>query len=223
MTNNNLSLLAILVDHSGSMKQCREDMEGGLNTFIEEQAKVEGECEITLAEFDDSYDLVWPIQPITQVDKYELRPRGMTALLDGMGKFINTVGDELRKRSESQRPSKVIVMVVTDGLENASVEYSGEEGKRRIKELVEQQKSMWKWEFVFLGANMDAIAEGGSIGITKGASMTYNQGSGMAVRNMYAASAANVAAYRSGKLASVDFTDAQRDSALVDDDSKAGS
>lgn len=213
MTNNDLTLLGILVDHSGSMQSCRWDMEGGLNTFIESQQKEPGQCEITLAEFDNSYDLIWPIQPIAQVGKYSLIPRGSTALLDGMGKLITSIGEDLRKRAESKRPGKVIIMVVTDGHENASREWN----RDGVKKLVEQQQSHWNWEFIFLGANMDAISVGGGMGIRAASSMTYNTDSSVAMSNTYGAASANVSAYRSGMVQSTAFTEEDRANAMVDD------
>ena len=120
-TNADLTLIAVLVDRSGSMAQWREDMEGGLNAFVESQASEPGEAEITLAQFDTRYELVWPLGPIKDAPKYALMPRGGTALLDAMGRFITQVGEELTQRDEADRPGKVIVCIVTDGLENSSV------------------------------------------------------------------------------------------------------
>lgn len=217
MTDSDLTLLAFLVDHSGSMRQGREDMEGGINTLIEEQAKQPGKCEVAIAQFDsfDSFDLViWPPVNIKEAPKYALIPAGMTALHDAAGKFITTVGTELRKRTEATRPGKVIFVIVTDGLENNSREWD----KAKVKALIEEQKSQWSWEFLFLGANMDAVAEGGGIGIRSASAMTYNQASKSAIHNTYAASSANISDYRSGVVQSVDFSEGQRLAAMVEDE-----
>ena len=209
MTNNDLALLGVLVDHSGSMRDCREDMEGGLNTLLDEQRKQKGQCEITLAEFDDEYDLVWKIQSIDQVGKYTLRPRGMTRFLDAMGKFITYVGEELRSRSESQRPGKVIIVVVTDGKENDSREWKLDQ----VKKLIDEQQTQWSWEFLFLGADIDAVGEAGKIGIKTGSSLKFDKRNRNAV---YAASGLvsnMVSDYReSGILRS--YTDKDRESAM---------
>lgn len=170
MTNQDLTLLGILVDHSGSMRECRSDMEGGLNTLIEDQKKQGGHCEVTLAEFDDQYDLLWPVQDLKRVGQYELQPAGMTALLDAMGKFITYVGDVLRERHPSLRPGRVLIVVVTDGYENHSKEWT----KTQIKKLVEEQQDQWKWEFLFLGANIDAVGEAGKIGIRAANAVTFD-------------------------------------------------
>lgn len=171
MTNEDLTLIAVLVDRSGSMAQCRDDMEGGLNTFVENQAREPGDAEITLAQFDTKYELVWPLSPIKDAPKYTLIPRGCTALLDAIGRFITEVGEELAKRDEAGRPGKVIVCIVTDGLENSSVDWT----RGRVKELVERQRDQWQWEFVFLGANMDAVQEGASVGIPQKSSLTWDK------------------------------------------------
>ena len=170
MTNSDLTLIAVLVDRSGSMSACRADMEGGINTFLDEQAAQPGQAEVALAQFDDHYELVWPIKPIAEKTDYRLVPRGCTALLDGMGKFITEIGEELAARAEADRPGKVIMVIVTDGYENSSREWS----RAQIKELVTQQQDQWGWEFVFLGANMDAVAEGGSFGLSANSSLTYD-------------------------------------------------
>lgn len=96
MTNKDLTLIAALVDRSGSMHACQKDMQGGLNSFIEQQAKEPGDAEIVLAHFDHEYSLVWPIKPLTSDLKYSLIPRGNTALFDAVGRFVTEVGEQLR-------------------------------------------------------------------------------------------------------------------------------
>lgn len=216
MTNNDLTLLGVLVDHSLSMTVSQAAMQRGLNSFITEQAGVPGQCEITLAEFDHEYRLVWPVQDIKKAGRYELVPRGNTALLDAMGRFITDIGTDLRNRHESLRPDKVIILVVTDGEENASRTWT----RTAVKQLVENQQGQWKWEFIFLGANMDAIAEGGSVGFLAANSMTFNQTSSAAIGNTYDSITRNVADYRRGVVASASFSAQNRMDAMVDDEGK---
>src|ERR1700722_9536302 len=204
MTKADLSLIAVLVDRSGSMAQCRDDMEGGLNTFVESQAQEPGDAEITLAQFDTTYERAWPIAPINDAPTYSLMPRGCTALLDAMGRFITEVGEELAKRDEADRPGKVIVFIVTDGLENSSVDWTRE----RVKALVEQQCSQWQWEFVFLGADMDAIQEGASVGVPQKSSLTFDKAN---ARLTYAMASNYVSAVRGGNKA--EFSEEDRKSA----------
>ena len=204
-TNADLTLIAVLVDRSGSMAQWREDMEGGLNAFVESQASEPGDAEITLAQFDTKYELVWPLCAIKDAPKYTLTPRGCTALLDAMGRFITEVGEELAKRDEADRPGKVIVCIVTDGLENSSKDWT----RDKVKALVEQQCSQWGWEFVFLGADMDAVQEGASLGIPQTSSLTFDKAN---ARDAYSMTSNWVSTVRGGGKAA--FSEEDRKSAV---------
>ena len=204
-TNADLTLIAVLVDRSGSMAQWREDMEGGLNAFVESQASESGDAEITLAQFDTKYELVWPLCAIKDAPKYTLTPRGCTALLDAMGRFITEVGEELATRDEADRPGKVIVCIVTDGLENSSVDWT----RDMVKALVEQQSSQWHWEFVFLGADMDAVQEGASVGVPQKSSLTFDKAN---ARLTYAMASDYVSTVRGGRKAA--FSEQDRKSAV---------
>jgi len=204
-TNADLTLIGVLVDRSGSMAQWREDMQGGLNAFVESQASEPGDAEITLAQFDTKYELLWPLGPINDAPKYTLMPRGCTALLDAMGRFITEVGEELAKRDEADRPAKVIVCVVTDGLENSSVDWT----RDMVKALVEQQCSQWQWEFVFLGADMDAVQEGASVGIPQKSSLTFDKAN---ARDAYSMASNWVSTVRGGGKAA--FSEEDRRSAV---------
>ena len=204
-TNADLTLIGVLVDRSGSMAQWREDMQGGLNAFVESQASEPGDAEITLAQFDTKYELVWPLGRINDAPKYTLMPRGCTALLDAMGRFITEVGEELAKRDEADRPGKVIVCIVTDGLENSSVDWT----RDMVKALVEQQSSQWHWEFVFLGADMDAVQEGASVGVPQKSSLTFDKAN---ARLTYAMASDYVSTVRGGRKAA--FSEQDRKSAV---------
>ncbi len=205
MTNADLTLIAVLVDRSGSMAECRDDMEGGLNTFVQSQAGEPGDAEITLAQFDTKYELVWPLNMIKAAPKYTLVPRGCTALLDSMGRFITEVGEELAERDEASRPGKVIVCIVTDGLENSSKDWT----RDSVKALVEQQSSQWQWEFVFLGAEMDAVREGASLGIPQTSSLTFDKAN---AREAYSMTSSWVSNVRGGRKAA--FSEEDRKSAV---------
>lgn len=165
MTDQNLTEIICIIDRSGSMANIRNDAIGGFNTFLKEQQKIKSDrCLFTYAQFDDEYEVVHdckPIEDIPPLDESTFVPRSSTALLDAMGKTIASVGERLAKTDEDKRPSIVIVMILTDGQENASREYT----KQRINEMVKTQREQFKWEFVFLAANQDAIAEAHSYGI----------------------------------------------------------
>lgn len=177
---DDLTLVAVLVDHSGSMSTCREDMQGGLNTFIEEQRKLPGLLDLAVAHFDHRFEIVRPMGRLESPFEYSLIPSGNTALRDAMGRFITDIGGQLRDKSEEERPAKVIMVIVTDGKDNASKEWD----KGALSRLVQQQQDQWKWEFVFLGANIDAISEARSLGIPTGSSLTFTTNNSLGVYGM---------------------------------------
>lgn len=156
-----LTDVTLVIDHSGSMQAIRGDAEGGINAFIQEQAKQPGEAVLTLVQFDTEYEFVHQGVPIRQVPHYKLVPRGWTALLDAIGRAINETGDRLATMAEGDRPGLVIFVIATDGQENSSREFS----KAQIKQMIEVQQTKYNWHFTFLGANQDAFAEAGSMGI----------------------------------------------------------
>lgn len=168
MTNQDKTQLLLIVDRSGSMGGIAADMIGGINGLFKEQAKLPGECVVDYVQFDTEYELVFEDTPVADAEAV-LLPRGGTALLDAMGKAVTDLGTKLRNLDESDRPGKVLVVVVTDGYENSSREWT----KSAVKSLVEQQRDKYQWEFVFLGANMDAVAEAATFGIPAGSTLTY--------------------------------------------------
>ncbi len=159
--NTNLTDITLVIDRSGSMEAIREDAEGGVNSFIAEQVNEPGEAVVTLLQFDTEYEFVHKGVPINKVRKYKLVPRGMTALLDAVGRAINETGERFAKMAEPDRPGLVIVVVVTDGQENSSQEFT----KAQIKEMIERQQKDYNWHITFLGANQDAFEEAGGMGI----------------------------------------------------------
>ncbi len=158
---SDLTDVTLVIDRSGSMQAIRDDAEGGVNAFLQEQAKQPGEALLTLVQFDTEYEFVHRGMPIKDVPPYKLVPRGNTALLDAVGRAINETGERLGKMAEENRPGLVVFVITTDGQENSSKEFT----KAQIKEMVERQQSQYKWQFTFLGANQDAFAEAGGIGI----------------------------------------------------------
>ncbi|WP_183096456.1 vWA domain-containing protein, partial [Nocardioides stalactiti] len=172
MTRADLTHLYFLLDRSGSMQSIKADTEGGFAAFIEEQRAAAGECRVTLAQFDNDYEVVYSGRPLVDVPPLDLQPRGSTALLDAMGRLITAAGAELAARPEDERPGTVIVAIMTDGYENASQEWT----HPAIKALVEQQTSDYAWQFLYMGADQDAIEVGASLGVAAGASVTYGRG-----------------------------------------------
>ena len=166
---SDLTDITLVIDRSGSMEEIRTDAEGGVNAFIREQAQQPGEALLTLVQFDDEHEFVHRGIPIKQTPAYTLVPRGSTALLDAVGRAINETGDRLAKMPEQHRPGLVIFVIVTDGLENSSREFS----KARVKEMIQRQQSQYNWHFTFLGADQDAFAEAGGMGIAAGGTANF--------------------------------------------------
>jgi hypothetical protein len=194
MTRADLTHLYFLLDRSGSMQSIKSDIEGGFAAFIEEQRKAPGECRVTLAQFDDQYDVVYSGRSLADVPPLDLQPRNMTALLDAMGRLITSAGAELAALPDSERPGTVIVAIMTDGLENASHEWT----HPAIKALVEQQTKDYDWQFMYMGADQDAVEVGKGLGVAADASVTYSRGKSRAAMSM---AGAKLSAYRAAKAA----------------------
>ena len=158
---NELTDITLVVDRSGSMDSIQSDAEGGINSFIKEQASLEGDALLTLIQFDTEYEFIHRGEPINSIPQYSLVPRGMTALLDAVGRGINETGDRLAKMKEEDRPGLVVFVVMTDGLENSSKEFT----KEQVRKLIEHQQSKYNWQFIFLGADQDAFSEAEAMGI----------------------------------------------------------
>ncbi|MBR5518302.1 MAG: VWA domain-containing protein [Clostridia bacterium] len=170
--NKNLTELVFILDRSGSMSGLEDDTIGGYNGLLEKQKKVDGEARVTTVLFDDGYEVLHDHADITKVESItdrEYFARGSTALLDAIGKTISTVGKRHKYAPDSEIPQKTMVVIITDGHENASREYRLQE----IKAMVERQQQKYGWEFLFLGANMDAISTASSFGISADRAATY--------------------------------------------------
>ena len=172
MTDPNLTHLYFLLDRSGSMQSIKDDTEGGFDAFIAEQRSQPGDCRVTLAQFDDQYEEVYRDVPVADVPPLSLSPRGSTALLDSIGRLLSEAGARLAALPEHERPGIVIVGIMTDGHENSSRELT----HAQVKALIERQTSEYAWQFVYMGADQDAIEVGSSIGVAATNSMTYGRG-----------------------------------------------
>ncbi len=180
--NMDLTEIIFLLDRSGSMSGLESDTIGGFNAFIERQAKLEGEILVTTVLFDDQYEILWNGIDASKarLTEKEYYVRGSTALLDAIGKTILDVGHRLSSTNEDLRPSKVIFVITTDGMENSSYEFNHE----KISQLIKQQQEKYSWEFIFMGANIDAAKEASNIGIQE--SDTYSfEATELGVKNMY--------------------------------------
>ena len=173
MTDPNLTHLYFLLDRSGSMATIKAETEAGFNAFIAEQRTAPGRCEVTLAQFDSDYEEVYAARPVTEVPPLRLVPRGTTALLDSIGRLVTTAGERLAALPEQARPGTVIVGIMTDGHENASQEWT----HSAVKALIQHQTEVYDWEFLYMGADQDAIEVGTGLGVAAARSVTYSRGS----------------------------------------------
>lgn len=215
MTNPDFTVIQAIIDRSGSMESIRTDAEGGFNAFIADQRNQPGRCQVSLAQFDDRYDTVYTNTPIAEVPPLQIVPRGMTAMLDAIGRTVVDLGAQLAALPADERPGTVLVCIVTDGLENSSREFTYES----VKKLITQQEQVYSWTFIYLGADQDAIAQGAQMGIDASRSLTYARGSSGqaydamsgAVSRLRAASAAGAPAAAAREAAA--FTAEEREQA----------
>lgn len=221
MTKENSTEIVFIVDRSGSMSSIAKAMEEGFDEFIGKQRAEPGECKVTLVEFDDKYDVVYTARPISDVKKLVLLPRGMTSLYDAIGKTVQGVGERLAGTPVSQRPEKVLVVIVTDGHENSSEQFKGDAGRQDVFNMIKHQTSKYSWEFIFLGANQDSIGVASSIGISATNAVSYNASVGGAKGLMRGLSNAT-SAYRNGTSQPGALYDQVSYNAQVDDADKIG-
>jgi hypothetical protein len=214
MTNSDLTLIAALLDRTGSMVSCKESTEKGFDELINGQKQESGRALVTLAQFDlhggePIPQFIYEGKPINDVPGLRLEPRGLTPLWDAVGGFITRIGEDLDKLAEDRRPGLVICVIMTDGEENASKKWS----LGQIKELITQQREQYNWKFLFLGANIDAVEVGASMGIDRGTSLTYNATDDQAVMDSYAVASAGVSQLRGG-ASNVSYSASDRSRAM---------
>lgn len=202
--------ITIILDRSGSMQSVKTDTIGGFNSFLDAQQKVSGEAALSLVQFDDQYETVYLDRDINSADQLTeatFQPRGMTALYDAIGRTVNAVGQRLANLPESERPNKVLLVIMTDGFENSSQEFNA----ARISEMINHQRNAYKWEFMFIGANQDAVLSAREIGIPTQAALTYTANAAGTVA-AFGSVAEKVAMYRqSNDAAALQFDDKDRE------------
>ena len=168
----NLTEMVFILDRSGSMQGLEKDTIGGFNSMIEKQKKEEGEALISTVLFDDEVEVIhdrMSLEKIKKMTEEDYYVRGCTALLDAVGGAIHHIGNVHKYIREEDRPEHTIVVITTDGMENASRKYT----KEKIKKMIERQKEKYGWEFIFLGANIDAVETARSYGIDEDCAANY--------------------------------------------------
>ena len=211
MTDSTRTLIAALLDRSGSMSGSKEATEDGWRELINAQRQNPGQCQVTLAHFDTEYELLYPPTDIGLVPEFVVAPRGATALLDSVGRFITEVGQWLSAMPEDQRPGQVVCLIMTDGMENASHQWTWD----AVKTLITQQREVYNWEFIFLGADMDAVEVGARMGMDRKLAMTYDKESYVRNRAAYGMVSSKIErARRSGSFAAEAFSDEERAAAM---------
>lgn len=168
----NFTELVFILDKSGSMSGLENDTIGGFNSMLEKQKAVDGECRITTVLFDNSYTLLHDridIHAVSLMTNTEYFVGGSTALLDAIGLTINKLVSVQRNTAEDYRADKVMFVIITDGEENSSREYSAD----KVRSMIEHEKEKYGWEFIFLGANIDAVQTAQRFGIDADRAVDY--------------------------------------------------
>ena len=172
----NLTELVFILDRSGSMAGLEGDTIGGFNAMNEKQKRAEGEALVSTVLFDNASVVIHDrvdVQKVAPMTDAQYAVRGCTALLDAVGGAIHHIGNVHKYAREEDRPEHTLFVITTDGMENASRRYTAE----RVKQMIERQKAKYGWEFIFLGANMDAVEAAGSIGIDPRRAVSYRSDS----------------------------------------------
>lgn len=168
-----LTELVFVLDRSGSMCGMEEDTIGGFNSMIEKQKKEDGEAYVSTVLFDNESEVIHDrvsLQCVAKMTDKEYYVRGCTALLDAVGGAIKHIGNIHKYARREDVPQKTMFVIITDGMENASHKYT----KEKVKQMIERQQEKYGWEFIFLGANIDAVSAAGNIGIAPERAVNYH-------------------------------------------------
>ncbi len=201
--NQELTDITLILDKSGSMNSIRTDTIGGVNAFLEKQKEVPGKAYISMIQFDHGYVSTYSCRNIQEAPVLTDRtyvPQGNTALLDAIGRTIVATGERLARLEESQRPGKVLMVIITDGEENSSHEYKQDV----IATMIKHQEEVYNWDFVYIGANQDAITTGKAMNFAQNNSYDF-AATPRGIQDVFSTLADVTACYRGGTLAKGQF------------------
>jgi hypothetical protein len=202
--------ISVILDRTGSMETIRDDTIGGFNAFLNAQKAELGLASLTLVQFDsqDPYEIVYHFKPLAEVPELTREtfvPRATTPLLDAMGRGINDLEKSLADITEDERPSRVVMVVITDGQENASREFR----KDQIEKMIKEKQEKATWQFVFLSADLNAIGDALASGVRAASTLVHDKDS-RGVGAAWASLSRRVSDYRSGNKEDVSFSDEDR-------------
>ena len=202
--------ISIILDRTGSMEQIRDDTIGGFNAFLNAQKAEPGSASLTLVQFDsqDPYEVIHrfkPLRDVPELTRETFVPRASTPLLDAMGRGINDLEKSLSDLPEAERPSRVVMVIITDGQENASREFR----KDQIEKMIKEKQEKLSWQFVFLSADLNAIGDALASGVRPASVLAYDA-SQRAVGAAWTSLSRSISAYRAARRADVSFTEEDR-------------
>jgi len=203
--------LTVILDRTGSMESIRDDTIGGFNAFLSSQQAEPGEATLTLVQFDsqDPYEVIHHFKPIAEVPpltRQTFVPRASTPLLDALGRGINDLEQSLGQKAEDERPARVVMVIITDGQENASREFR----KEQIEKMIRDKQAKLDWQFVFLSADLAAIEEALSSGVSPSSAMAFDKDA-RGTQAAWSSASARIADYRAERSQGVAFTEEDRD------------
>jgi len=220
---NDYTHIAVILDRTGSMESIRDDTIGGFNAFLNAQKAEPGLATLTLVQFDsqDPYEIVHKFKSLAEVPELTRKtfvPRANTPLLDAIGRGINDLEKSLADMAEDERPSRVVMVIITDGQENASHEFR----KDQIEKMINEKQEKADWQFVFLSADLAAIRDALASGVRAASALAFDrdkQGTTAAWQSL----STRVAGYRSGQQEDVSFTDEDRNQQEIETKRKGSS
>ena len=209
--NNGYVHLAVILDRTGSMESIRDDTIGGFNAFLKKQQAEPGKATLTLVQFDskDPYEVVSKFMPVAEVPELTREtyvPRASTPLLDAMGRGINDLEASLAAMPAKTRPARVVMVIITDGQENASHEFT----KGQVEKMIKAKQDKSDWQFVFLSADLAAVGDAVKSGVRMCSSMAFDKNS-RGTQAAWLSMSCKVADYRSERASDVSFSQEDRD------------